>query len=306
VFALPCVAACVPEGSAAWALLATATGEDASWDAKGQAEAALTVFADALTVRRRLEAAEQERDEWAGFALAGQALTGLAHELNNVLNSVVLQASVLEMQLDERFHAALDVIRRQTLQATGLLQPLGQVSAARAKASYAIDLTDAVREVLQHDPEAAARVHFVPPAGAIPPIRGLMSAVKQLTRLLLAAATAASRSVIQVRTAAEGAGVQLIAEYRLASGAHAPGDVPLTADNVVWSRLDDLERLAGQSLLRQSGGELHVESRPEGGFALRVCWAAAPAGEERPNSPTPPPVEAASSQTAGSAASSHS
>ena len=91
-------------------------------------------------VRRRLqeetkrrEAAERERDEFAGFALAGQAAAGLAHELNNLLNTIVLQSSVLQLQVDEKFHSALEVIRRQANVATGLLRTLSQVSGEAPK-----------------------------------------------------------------------------------------------------------------------------------------------------------------------------
>ena len=218
-------------------------------------------------LRRRLEEAVRERDEFAGFALAGQATAGMAHELNNLLNSVVLQASLLELQLDKAFHGNLDVIRRQALQATGLLRLLGQVSSERSRRFYPVDLNRAMADLLRDDPALAARVHFTPSSSPLPPVRGAVSAAKQLIRLVL---SAGSPSPLRVRTEAEGAGAQIVVEGPLAADG---GEAAPTADAVLWLRLGELERLAGQSLLRQLGGELRVTAGPGGEVALRVCWA---------------------------------
>jgi signal transduction histidine kinase len=221
-------------------------------------------------LRRRLEEAVRERDEFAGFALAGQATAGMAHELNNLLNSVVLQASLLELQLDKAFHGNLDVIRRQALQATGLLRLLGQVSSERSRRFYPVDLNRAMADLLRDDPALAARVHFTPSSSPLPPVRGAVSAVKQLIRLVLSGAAAGSPSPLWVRTEDEGGAAQIRVEGPLSPGG---SEAAPTADAVLWLRLGELERLAGQSLLRQLGGELRVTAGPGGEVALRVCWA---------------------------------
>jgi signal transduction histidine kinase len=279
MFGLPCLAVRVPDGQGTWAFLAAGTVKGALDEDMVMVKAVMSAYADALAVRRRLEAAERERDECAGFALAGQAVTGLAHEMNNVLNSVVLQSSVLQIQLDEKFHASLDVIRRQTLQATNLLLPLGRVSAERARAFYPVDLNRVVTDLLASDPALAARVRFAPSAQPIPSIRGAFSAIKQLIRLLLAAASADSASRLTAHTAGDDAGVQFIVDAPPISEADEGAADVSTAESIMWARLDDLERLAGQSLLRQLSGELQVAARPEGGFTLRLGWAAAPSDE---------------------------
>jgi signal transduction histidine kinase len=222
---------------------------------------------DRADLRRRLEEAERERDEFAGFALVGQAMTGLAHELNNLLNGVVLQASLLELQLDKAFHGNLDVIRRQALQATTLLRRLGQVSSERSRRFYPVDLNRAVTDLLRDDPALAARVHFTPSSTPLPPVRGAASAVKQLIRLLL---SVASPSPLRVRTEEEGGATQIVVEGPLAPDG---GEAAPIADAMLWLRLGELERLAGQSLLRQLGGELNVTPGPGGDITLRVCWA---------------------------------
>jgi hypothetical protein len=270
VFGLRCLAACLRDGRGPWGLLAVGAARDAKPDALELARTLLTECAGALANRRRLEDALRERDELAGFALAGQATTGLAHELNNLLNGVVLQASVLQLEVDEKLHAPLDVIRRQAAQATGLLRPLGLVSAERARGFYPVDLAHVIHDLLLGDAALAARVHFTPPADALPPIRGATSAVKQLLRLLLSAAS--SESPLRMHTAAAGAVVQLVVQGSDSSARGKEGQPPPTAETVVWARLGDLERAAGQSLLRQLGGEMRVEADPGGGFVLTVCW----------------------------------
>jgi signal transduction histidine kinase len=214
---------------------------------------------------RRREAAERERDEFAGFALAGQAAAGLAHELNNLLNTVVLQASVLQLQIDEKFHPALDMIRRQANQSTGLLRTLAQVSGERAKSYYSVDLNRAIQEVLGEQPALAARVQWVPGGQPLPCLRGVTSAVKQMVRLLLSAASGDAPSALRVRTSGENGDVRLLIESD--ESLAAPIDGP-----ILWGRLGDLEQLAGQSLLRQLDGELRVAPRPGGGFLLRITW----------------------------------
>jgi signal transduction histidine kinase len=214
---------------------------------------------------KRREAAERERDEFAGFALAGQAAAGLAHELNNLLNTIVLQSSVLQLQVDEKFHSALDVIRRQANVSTGLLRTLAQVSGERAKTYYPVDLNRAIQEVLAEQAALAAQVHWAPVEQPLLCIRGIYSAVKQLLRLILKAASGGASSALRVRAAGEGDGVQLVIESE-----ESPTELIDCAS--LWGRLCELEQLAGQSLLRQLDGAMRVAPRPGGGFRLSVAW----------------------------------
>ncbi len=176
---------------------------------------------------RRREAAERERDEFAGFALAGQAAAGLAHELNNLLNTIVLQSSVLQLQVDEKFHSALDVIRRQANASTGLLRILAQVSGERAKSFYPVDLNRAVQEVLAEQAALAAQVQWVPTERPLLCVRGIYSAIKQTIRLLLKAASGGESSPLRLRTTGEDHGVQLVVESEEKSGGAGRLRVPM-------------------------------------------------------------------------------
>ncbi len=240
------------------------------------AEAVAAIDAQSLALCHQLEALRRERDEFAGFALAGQATIGLAHELNNLLNGVVLQASVMQLQADEKFRAALDGIRRQANQATGLLRPLGQLSALRAKAFYPVDLGRVVEDVLREQPALAGRVVYSPAATPLPPVRAVAAALKQLVRLLLSGASVGSATPLRVGTEKQGDGVQLGIEIAAPPPRDREDSPPVNAETVLWNHLNDLERLAAQSLLRQLEGALRVEARP-GGCSVRVRWNARPA-----------------------------
>ena len=232
--------------------------------------------ADLECCRRQLEALRRERDEFAGFALAGQATMGLAHELNNLLNAVVLQASVMQLQADPKFHAGLEGIRRQANQATGLLRPLGQLSALRTKTFYPVDLGCVVEEVLREQPALAGRVAYTPATTPPPPVPAVFAALKQLVRLLLSGASVGAAPPLRVGTEKQGDGVQLVIDIAAPPSRDGEDSPPVNADAVLWNHLNDLERLAAQSLLRQLEGALRVWAWP-GGCSVRVRWNARPA-----------------------------
>ena len=285
VFGLRCLATLLRDEQGPWAFLVLGASQNSSPATVVLAETVLTVCAPFLSLGRHYEYVRRERDEFAAFALAGQATVGLAHELNNLLNGMVLQASVAQLHADEKFHAALDVIRRQAHQATALLQPLGQSAAERSKTFYPVDLAYAVREVLRERPALAARVVLAPAPASLPSIRAAVSALKQLIHLLLSGVSAGTPAPLRVRVGSQGAGVELLVEAEGpadASGSHA--------EAVPWGGLGDLERLAGQSLLRQLQGALRVEPLPEGGVRLRVCWNGSAAPVNSATHVSSPPV----------------
>ena len=265
------------DGGGPWALLAVALPPDAAPGMLGAAEASLTVLAQSLLQGRRRLAAEAERDELARLALLGQAATGLAHDVRNLLSGINLQVSVLHMRLEVKHHGDLDVIRRQALHAADLLQALGRFSVERSLADFRpVDLNRAVAELLHVDAALAARVRLTPPSAAVPPVRGSAGAVKALLRLLLSAAAARSAPPLTVRTDQDAVGVLLFLEGFLAAEDGAAARALWTDAAAFWAEVGDLERLAGQSLLRGLCGSLHAAPRPDGGFTVQVRWPAPP------------------------------
>ena len=97
-----------------------------------RAEAVLSVAAPTVAVRWLLEALQRERTELARFALVGQAFAGLGHELNNALNSMMLQTSVVQMRVDPQLRQDLAAIRQHGASRwPGALAPARRSGAAR-------------------------------------------------------------------------------------------------------------------------------------------------------------------------------
>jgi signal transduction histidine kinase len=246
-------------------LLAIECSEDSGPEGAARAEALLAVAAPTAAVCAALEAVRGEQAELGRFALVGQAFLGLAHDLNNALNGMMLQTSVVQLRVDEPLRQDLAAIRQQGAQAAALVRSLQHVVQERREQSYPVDLNAVVAEVLAEGPGAAPHLSPQPPT-----VHTTRSALKQLVRLLLEGAGAATRSPVRVRTEKPGEGAALIVE----TGEAPPGvgDDPASGEEAFWSNLDEVSRHAGRSLLRQLGGTLEVRSTAEGTMVLYVRW----------------------------------
>jgi signal transduction histidine kinase len=235
----------------------------------------LAACAPAVAVRGALELACGEQAELARFALVGQAFAGLAHELNNALNSMMLQASVVQLRVDEPTRHELAAIRQHGAQAAALVRSLQQVVMERRERSYPVDLRRVLAEVLEDNAELRRRI-TLQRSEQTPPISSTHSAVKQLVQLLLKGVLAGTKSAITVRTETQDEGTALMVTLAEASVDTTDGDSsPL--DALLWQNLDEVSRQAAQSLLRQLGGTSEVEPRAEGGLTLRFRWGASSA-----------------------------
>ena len=133
-----------------------------------------------------------------------------------------------------------------------------------------------VEDVLREQPALAGRVVYTPATTPLPPVRAVSGALKQLVRLVLSGAAAWATTPLRVGTEKQGDGVQLVIEIAASPRDGEAAPPPVNADAVLWNHLNDLERLAAQSLLRQLEGALRLEARP-GGCSVRVRWNARPA-----------------------------
>lgn len=231
-----------------------------------RAEVLLAACAPAAALRGALESARGEQAELTHFALLGQAFAGLAHDLNNALNSMMLQASVVQLRVDEAARHDLAAIRQHGAQAAGLLRSLQHAAMERRQQSYPVNLNNVLAEVLEDDAELRRRI-TVQRAEETPLIEGTHGAVKQLVRLLLEGVFAGTPSALTVRTEKQEEGAALT----LTLAETPEGDLP-PLDALLWHNLDEVGRHAGQSLLRQLSGTLEVEARAEGGLTLRIRW----------------------------------
>jgi phosphoglycerate-specific signal transduction histidine kinase len=219
---------------------------------------------DLAALSARLEALQHEQAELARFALIGQAFIGLAHELNNALNSMMLQTSVVQMRVDEQGRQELAAIRQHGAQAAGLVRTLQHVVQERREKSYPVDLNSVLTEIVEEEPELRRRISLCLSPKA-PLIHSTRSAVKQMIRLLLEGVCTGTRATVKAATAEHEDGAVL----RLTLAGAASEDS--TAEALLWQNLDEVGRLAGQSLLRQLGGALTAE-RSGDARILHVIW----------------------------------
>jgi hypothetical protein len=244
---------------------------DSTAEATVHARTLLTVAAGTMARCLELEGLRRERAELASFALLGQAFAGLAHDLNNALNSIMLQASVVQLRVEEQTRQELAVIRQHGVQAAALVRSLQQIVQERREQSYPVDLNDVLRQLLAEEPELCRHVssHLTDETLRL---QGTRSAVKQLLSLLLEGACTGTNAAVSVATAKgkEGAALSLTLTGVTDAGAE---DGQVFADKLLWQNLDEVGRKAGQSLLRQLGGALTTERTGEGIRVLRVVWA---------------------------------
>jgi signal transduction histidine kinase len=229
-----------------------------------KAEAMLTAAAPLVAIGWMLQVLQSEQAELARFALVGQAFIGLTHELNNALNSMMLQTSVVQLRVDEQARHELAAIRQHGAQAAGLVRSLQHVVQERREQSYIVDLNTVLSEVLEEESKLRSRVSLSPGPNASP-IRCTRSAVKQLVRLLLEGVCVGTEATVEVTTG-EGPGGTVLS----VTIAQAESDAS-TSEALLWQNLDEVGRLAGQSLLRQLGGTLTAE-RTDDALILRVIW----------------------------------
>lgn len=230
-----------------------------------RAEMLLSVVGPTLGLCWELEAVRAEHDELVRFALLGQAFAGLAHELNNALNSMMLQSSVVQLRVDEEARQELAAIRQHGVQAAALVRSLQLVVQERREQFYPVDLNRIVAEVVE-EPELRDRVSLEL-ATEVPWVRATRSALKQLIHLLLKDACDGTTGTVRVATSKRDGGVAL--DISLAA---TNENTASPVEELLWNNLDDLGRQAGQSLLRQLGGTLTVEQGSIKGWVLRIAW----------------------------------
>jgi signal transduction histidine kinase len=228
-------------------------------------EMLLSVAGPALGLSWELEAVRAEQQELERFALLGQAFAGLAHELNNALNSMMLQSSVVQLRVDEQARQELAAIRQHGVQAAALVHSLQLVVQERREQFYPVDLNRIVTEFVE-EPELGGRVSLELSSEG-PQVKATRSALKQLIHLLLKDACAGTSNPVRVATSTRDGGAALDITLPATHESPAP-----PVEDILWSNLDDLGRQAGQSLLRQLGGTLSVEQGSPKGWVLRITW----------------------------------
>lgn len=267
---LPFLAAAIHERERPRGFLVLGLPGEASIEDRARAEVVLTLAAPAVALHWMLETLQRERAELERFALIGQAFAGLGHDLNNALNSMMLQTSVVQLRVDPQIRQELAAIRQHGAQAAALVRSLQHVIHERRQQSYNLDLNGVLAEVLEDEPNLRRRLSVT--SAPSPGIQSTRSALKQLIVLLLKGLCAGTKAPVQAAVGEEeGAAVLSLTIADAAADLGIEGGASV-ADALLWQNLDEVSRHAGQSLLRQLGGTLTEERANDGTLILRIAW----------------------------------
>jgi signal transduction histidine kinase len=233
------------------------------------AEAILTAVAPTVAQCWTMETLQFERAEWERFTLLGRAFTGLAHELNNILNSMMLQTSMVQLRVDPQRRQELAAIRQQGAQAAELLRSCQHFVHQHHEALYPVDLESVLAEMLEENPDLRRRVSLRSSVHS-PHLQSTRSAVKQFLRLLLEGVCAGTKDTVSAAIETQEHGVALT--LTVASANFGIDGAPSALQVTLWQHLDEVSRQAGQALLRELGGILTAQRAGEDSTILRIVW----------------------------------
>jgi signal transduction histidine kinase len=272
---MPGQAAAIVQGNQSWGFLLLAHSHEtpAAWTAL--AGTLLRETARTLALLLRLEGETRQRQESADELLLGEAAAGLVHDINDCLNSILLQVAVIQVRASPEVRQDLEVIRQHGRLAAGLLRPLQQARQRQRERAQPVDLNRCVREVVAAEPDGTGRFQMEL-APQLRPIQATRDGMKRLVSWLLHTAgdrQPAEAGPVLVRTWSDATRVLFTVAD---AGPAVPEPVLDQLFHEAEGLLDPrrvLERLAGQSLLRQFGATLQAQARAEGGVMVTVEWS---------------------------------
>jgi signal transduction histidine kinase len=227
------MAAPVRHGDRVHGYLILAFGAELDAARRAALEGELLFAADALALRLELESARRrlqdwdaERREWAEQLLVGDAFSGLAHELNNSLNAILLQAALIELKAGEALKEDILAIRHEGTRAAERLAMLQRYRDRRRQASVALDLNQLLGEVLENEAGRATPVQAALGDGPLM-ILANPTTLKRLIQVVLWRFQPAPDAV-RVSTGRHGDKLQLVVQ---SPSAQAPGSADETSDD---------------------------------------------------------------------------
>jgi hypothetical protein len=216
----------------------------------------------------------EELEEQRRVVTVGDAVLGLTHELSNSLNTMLLQASVVQLSADARTREELTPIRSEGTAIARRLRLLQQFREESRSAQRDVDLNHELRRAAAALPDMAERIDWNlasnPPALSIN--RG---ALRRLLDMLLRAAQetiSGQSSSLRVETRRQNGGMELVLsglrrgeKINHLVGMQSVESFERDADAII-------ERLAVESLLRLLEARLRLEQRSADTLAVILKW----------------------------------
>lgn len=256
--------------------------------------ARITGFRD-ISVRRRLEGAQERVRHAQKLETLGVLAGGIAHDFNNLLGAILANADValVDPGAERRVRPALEHIRTAVLRARELTRQLLVYSGRSERRTVAVDLSGLIREtseLLRVSVSKKVRLEL-DLAPELPLVDADLAQIRQVVMNLLTNASDATGSDggrVDLRTGAAQVGADTLAEC-YADATVAPGDFAFfevrddgcgMAPDTAGRMFDPFftTKFAGRGLglaatlgiVRAHHGAIQVETAPGAGTAVRV------------------------------------
>ena len=236
---------------------------------------------------------EQQVMQSEKLAAMGQMIAGVAHELNNPLTAILAVSDMLREHSEDAGHRRqLELMHQQARRAADIVQDLLSFARPPAPRKGRVQLAEVLRRALHLHEYSLRRnnvaVDFLPERG-IPDVLGDSNQLIQVFLNLVVNAEQAIREVresgtIRVRMGRGAAGEPQVWASIQDDGPGIPPDILEKIFDPFFTtkrpgRGTGLGLSISMAIVREHGGEIHVQPAPGGGSVFEVMLPAAPAGE---------------------------
>jgi len=250
---------------------------------------AITGMIASLRDVTELNRLEQQVMQSEKLAAMGQMMAGVAHELNNPLTAILAVSDMLREHSEDAGHKRqLELLHQQARRAADIVQDLLSFARPPAPRKGRVQLGDVLRRALHLHEYSLRRnnvsVDFLPERG-IPDVLGDANQLIQVFLNLVVNAEQAIREVresgtLRVRMGRGAAGEQQVWASIQDDGPGIPADILEKIFDPFFTtkrpgRGTGLGLSISMAIVREHGGEIHVQAAPGGGSVFLVTLPAA-------------------------------
>jgi phosphoglycerate-specific signal transduction histidine kinase len=223
-------------------------------------------------LRQKLESVQRELVAEASLADCGETAAILAHEVNDYLNTVMLQLAILEGQITPSARSELATLRRQSARLAELVR-VWQDSRRKSRLTEpAVDLNQIVREtteaIKQNQSIFAEAALELALESDVPPVAGSIVDLRRLCAFLIKNAILASRASGR-KTIVRSVGEDDSAVLEIRPGF----DLERQLDSNTGDGTNRLELACCRRLIQRLQGQSQVSGGTSEGIVLSVKFA---------------------------------